>query len=48
MLGYVETWRVVGVNIVGVPFCSLKGIQKKDHGDMTQNPTGVKIMPLNL
>jgi len=24
-----ETWHVGGVNIIGVPFCGLKGIQKK-------------------
>jgi len=38
-----KTWHVGGVTIVGVPFCGLK----EDHGDMTQNPTGVKIMQSN-
>ena len=43
-----ETWHVGGVIIVGVPFCGFKGIRKKDHGDMTQNPTGIKMMRSNL
>jgi len=43
-----ETWHVGGVAIVGVPFCDLKGIRKKDHGDMTRNPISVKIMQSNL
>ena len=36
-----ETWHVGAVTIIGVPFC---GNREKDHGDMTQNPTSVKIM----
>ena len=43
-----ETWHVVGVTIVEVSFCGLKWIRRKDHGDMTLNPTGVKITRSNL
>jgi len=39
----VETWHVDGVIIMGVPFCGLKGIGEKDHRDMTQKQTSVKI-----
>ena len=46
----VETCHVDGVTFIGVPFCGLKGIRKIQlyHGDMTQNPTSVKIMWSNL
>jgi len=39
----VKSWHVDEVTIAGLPFCGLKGIGEKDHGDMTQNPTDVKI-----
>ena len=41
----VETRHVDRIIITGVPFL---WFQEKDHGDMTQNPTGVKIMQSNL
>ena len=39
----VENRYVDGATIVGVPFCGLKRNRDKDHGDMTQNPTCVKV-----
>ena len=43
-----ETWRVGGVTIVGVTFMWFERNLEKDHRDMTQNPTGAKIMRQNL
>ena len=43
-----ETWHIDGVTIVGVPFLQFEMNREKDHEDMTQNPTGVKIMRSNL
>ena len=40
----VETGYVDGVTIIGVPFYGLKGMGRRDHRDMTQNPTSVKVM----
>ena len=39
----VENCYVDGATIVGVPFWWFERNQDKDHGDMTQNPTCVKI-----
>jgi len=38
-----ETWHVGGETIVGVLFLWFERNLKKDHEDMTQNPTSVKI-----
>ena len=35
---WVENCYIDGVTIVGVPFGGLKGIEIKDHGDMTKKP----------
>ena len=43
-----KTWHVGGVTIVGVPFLWFERNPEKDYGDMTQNPTSVKITKSNL